>query len=82
MQKEEWISLNEYARRFKMHPVQVKKFISEGKIEYFRTEGGYYKIKVGGDTVSNDLYEKVVRENAELKTTIKNLKNILTLINV
>ncbi len=36
---EEWISLNEYARRYKMHPEKVKQMIVTGKLEYFQTEG-------------------------------------------
>lgn len=36
---EEWISLNEYARRYKMHPEKVKQMIATGKLDYFQTEG-------------------------------------------
>lgn len=78
---QEWISLNEYSRRYKMHPIQVKKLISEGKLDYFLTEGGYYKIKVGG-TENSRREEELLKENAELKATIKNMKSILSQVQV
>lgn len=77
----EWISLNEYSRRYKMHPVQVKKLISEGKLDYFLTEGGYYKIKVGG-IENSKREEELLKENTELKATIKNMKSILSQVQV
>lgn len=79
--KEEWISLNEYSRRYCMHHDQVKKLISEGKVDYFITDGGYYKIKVGGQ--KDDKVEKeLLKENAELRATIKNLQSILNQVNI
>ncbi len=78
---EEWISLNEYSRRYKMNHVQVKKLIAEGKVDFFLTEGGYYKIKVGGQKDSKR-EEALLKENAELKATLKNLQSILNQVNV
>ena len=74
---EEWISLNEYSKRYHMHHDQVKKLIAEGKVDYFLTEGGYYKIKVGGTTDSKR-EEELLKENAELKATIRNMQSILS----
>ena len=79
---EEYISLNEYARRFKMGTKQVKYMCELGQLEYRKTEKGYYKIKVGGNTVSTETYENVVRENAELKAIIKAMQSITSQIKV
>ena len=78
---EEWISLNEFSKRYKMSHDQVKILISEGKVDYFLTEGGYYKIKVGGQQ-SSKREEELIKENSELRATIKNLQSILSQVNV
>ena len=78
---EEWISLNEYSRRYKMNHVQVKKLISEGKVDFFLTEGGYYKIKVGGQK-DTKREEELLQENSELKATIRNMQSILNQVKV
>ena len=80
--EEEYISLNEYARRYKMGTQQVKYMCEQGQLEYRRTEKGYYKIKVGGNTVSNEAYESVIRENAELRAIIKTIQNIINPIKI
>ena len=74
---EEWISLNEYCSRYKMAPEQAKKMISEKQIDYFKTDKGYYKIKVGGDTVSKTIYEEEKKRRIEAENTIDLLKRIL-----
>ncbi len=79
--QEEWISLNEYSRRYKMHPIQVKKLISEGKVDCFLTKCGYYKIKVGGQK-DTKREEELLQENAELKATIRNMQSILSQVQV
>ena len=78
---EEWISLNEYSRRYRMNHDQVKKLINEGKVDYFLTEGGYYKIKVGGQK-DTKREEQLLQENAELKATIRNLQSILSQVSI
>lgn len=79
--QEEWISLNEYSRRYRMNHEQVKKLIAEGKVDYFMTEGGYYKIKVGGQR-DRTREEQLLKENAELRATIKNMQSILSAVQV
>lgn len=79
---EEWISLNEYMRRNKMGYNVVLQMIYNKEIEARKTPGGRYKIKVGGQTVSNEMYEKVVRENSELKTLIRTLQGIANQVTV
>ena len=45
---EEWVSLNEFARRMKIGHSTVLKLIADNEIEYMKT-GTRYKIKVGGN---------------------------------
>ena len=73
---EEWISLNEYTRRYKVSSETAKKLIAEGKIECIKTEGGYYKIKVGGKLESKE-YEEMKKENERLRATLNNISSIL-----
>lgn len=73
----EYISLNEYCRRFRMGKPQVKYMCEQGQLDYRITPSGYYKIKVGGDTVSTGVYENVMRENEKLKTLAKSAISIL-----
>lgn len=75
--EEEWISLNEYCRRFQMGPDKVKQMITQKEVEFFVTEKGYYKIKVGGDTVSRAVFEQEKQRRIEAETTLNLLKNIL-----
>jgi excisionase family DNA binding protein len=70
---EEWISLSEYAKRFKMHVNNVKHLIHTGELKAVRTEGGHYKIRVGGDTVSREMYEKEKEERIRLQTILDNI---------
>lgn len=70
---EEWISLNEYARRFKMNVNNVKHLIHIGELKATRTEGGHFKIKVGGDMVSREMYEKEKEERIRLQTILDNI---------
>lgn len=78
MQKQEWISLNEYSRRYKMNHEQVKKLISENKVEYFRTKGGYYKIReTDKDLVSREEYNKVLERAIEAETKLASIEKII-----
>ena len=72
---EEWISLHEFMRRNKIGQEVAIQMLSSGKYEYQMTEGGRYKIKVGGDTVPRARYEELLQENAELKAIIKSVFN-------
>ena len=49
---EEYISVNEYMRRFKIGHKNVLKLIATNQVEYQITETGRYRIKVGSDTVN------------------------------
>lgn len=44
---EKWISLSEFRRRNNMGYDEAIRLINSGKLEYQRSEGGRYRIKVG-----------------------------------
>lgn len=74
---EEWISLNEYMNRYHTGYKEVKRMMENNEVEYRETEGGHYKIKIGGDTVSREIYEQEREKRIQAETTIQLLKNIL-----
>ena len=43
---EEWISQRQYMKRLKVGHEVVLKMINNGEVEYRKTPGGQYKIKV------------------------------------
>lgn len=80
--KEEYISLNEYCRRYKMGKKQVKYMCETGQLPYTVTENGYYKIRINVDMVPRNIHENIIRENETLKATIRNLQSILGQVRV
>lgn len=74
--EEKWISLNEFMRRNQMGYDEAIRLINSGKIEYQKSEGGRYRIKVGGN-IKDKEKEILIKENAELKAIINSLKAIL-----
>lgn len=74
---EEWISLNEYMRRNKIGYEVALQMISNREVQCQKTKGGRYKIKVGGDTVSKEMYEQEKEKRIRAETTLKLLQNIL-----
>lgn len=77
----EWISLNEYARRYKMGVEAVKHLIHIGELEARQTEGGHYKIKINGDTVSREQYEKEKEKRIQAETKLENILRIIGVTN-
>lgn len=73
---EEWISLNEFMRRYKMGYEAVLKLIYEKKVDAQKV-GSRYKIRVGGDTVSRELYEKTLERAIKAETLLENIKAVL-----
>lgn len=73
---EEWISLNEFMKRYKMGYEAVLKLINERKVDAQKV-GSRYKIRVGGDTVSRELYEKVLERAIKAETKLQNIKAVL-----
>ena len=73
---EEWISLNEFMKRYKMGYEAVLKLIHEGKVDAQKI-GSRYKIRVGGDTVSRELYEKVLERANKAEAIVEAFRAIL-----
>ena len=74
---EEWISLQEFMRRKKIGKEVAFQLLATGKYEYEKTEGGHYKIKIGGDTVSRELYETEKEKRIQAETKLELLKKVL-----
>lgn len=74
---EEWISLNEFMRRNKVGYEVALQMIHNGEIECRKTPGGRYKIRVGGDTVSKEMYEQEKEKRIQAETKLELLKRIL-----
>ena len=53
--EEKWISQNEYMKRFHCGHKDIQRMIENNEVEYRKTAGGHYKIKISGDTVSRDI---------------------------
>ena len=74
---EEWISLTEYMKRFHLGYKEVKKMIDNNELEYKQSEGGRFRIKVGGNTVSRELYESEKEKRIQAETKPELLKKVL-----
>ncbi len=74
---EEWISLTEYMKRFHLGYKEVKKMIDNNELEYKQSEGGRFRIKVGGNTVSRELYETEKEKRIQAETKLELLKKVL-----
>ena len=79
--EQEWISLNEFMRRNHMGYEAALKLINSGKIEYQKI-GGQYKIKVSKNAKVDETMEKLIRENAELKTFVRTTKKFFEQIQI
>lgn len=75
--EEEWISLNEFMRRKKIGYEVAIQMIEDHEVEFKKTAGGRYKIKVGGNAVSRELYEQEKEKRIQAETTLNLLKQIL-----
>lgn len=71
----EWISKNEYMRRNHIGQNTMLKMMHEGKVEYQKI-GTQYKIKVSKNETINKANETLIRENEELKSTIRAMLSI------
>ena len=78
----EWISLNEFMRRNKMGYEAAIRLIKNGKVEYDKKDNGQFKIKVSTSEKIDELTRELIKENAELKATIKNMQSILNAVQV
>lgn len=74
---EEWISLNEFMKRKKIGYKLAIQLIKNKEVDAKQLPGGRYKIKVGGDSVSKDLYEHEKERRIQAETKLEMLKAIL-----
>lgn len=73
-----WVSAEQYSKATGLGVEEVKRQCNLGKLECFRTEGGYYKIKVmKNDGVPREEFNKVVEENIRLKTLIDSVRVVI-----
>lgn len=73
---EKWVSQNEYMKIMGIGFNAVKHLIATGQVET-RCTGSHIKIKVGGDTVSRQLYEEEKAKRIKAETMLENLRNLL-----
>lgn len=74
---EEWISLNEFMKRKKIGYKLAIQLIKNKEVDAKQLPGGRYKIKVGGDSISKDLYEHEKERRIQAETKLEMLKAIL-----
>lgn len=74
---EEYISVNEYMRRFKIGHKNVLNLIATNQVEYQITETGRYRIKVGSNAVNIQMYEKAIQRAVIAETKLEMIKKIL-----
>jgi excisionase family DNA binding protein len=75
--EEQWISLNQYEKRFNLGHNTVLQMIANHEVEYIRT-GTRYKIKVGSkNTVPREMFEKEQAARIKAETTLDLLKKVL-----
>ena len=74
---EEWISLKEFMKRRKVGYEVALQMIENKEVEYKKTDGGRYKIKVGGNSVSREIYEQEKEKRIQAETKLNLLKTIL-----
>lgn len=72
-----YISAEAYSKQTGLGVEEVKRLCRIGRIPCERTKKGYYKIKVYKDNcVLKEEYDRVIKENIELKTLLKNINNL------
>lgn len=74
---EEYITINEYMRRFKIGHKNVLNLIATKQVEYQITESGRYRIKVGANTVSMEMYEKALKRATIAETKLELIRKVI-----
>ena len=74
---EEWISLTEFMQRNKLGYDAAVQLVESGKFEYEKTDGGRYKIKIGGNTVSKEMYDKAIERAIQAETKLNVIMKIV-----
>lgn len=71
------MTISQYAKHTELSRAMVKTLCENNILPAYKTEGGHWRIKVFNNSVSQEEYEKVLQENAFLKSKLKSLKAIL-----
>lgn len=75
--EEQWISLNQFEKRYNLGHNTVLQMIENNEVEYIRT-GTRYKIKVGNkNTVPREVFEEEKAKRIKAETTLDLLKKVL-----
>lgn len=74
---EEYITVNQYMKMYKLGYETVIDMINKKQVEYITTPAGKYRIKVGNNTVSKEVYEKEKERRIKAEAKLDVLKNIL-----
>ena len=77
---EHYVTANEYAKTHNIGVEEVKRLVRTKQLEGFITEGGHYKVLVrNNNSVSREKYEELLKENAQLKTTLNGIKSLIAI---
>lgn len=72
-----YVSPREYSEQTGLGVEEIKRLCRIGRIPCERSDGGYYYIKVyKDDCVDRKEYDRVVKENIELKALVKNIHHL------
>lgn len=80
MDKERWVSLNQFMKLRNIGYETAMDMINNNEVEYHKSDGNKnvrYKIKIGGDTVSREVYEEEKAKRIKAETTLNLLKKVL-----
>lgn len=72
-----YVSAEEYSRQSGIGVEEIKRLCRINQLNHFRTEGGYYKIRVDSDTVPIEKYQETLKEIERLKEKIDILRTII-----
>ena len=68
-----YVSAEEYSKQSGLGVEEVKRLCRLGEIACKRTEKGHYKIPLYDEAIPKEQYERLIQENAQLKTIIKTI---------
>ncbi|MEI3355717.1 MAG: hypothetical protein V8R81_01290 [Clostridia bacterium] len=75
--EEQWISLNAFMKMRRIGYDTAIEMIENKEVESSKTPGGRYKIKIGGNTVSKEMYDQAIERAIQAETKLNVLKSIL-----
>lgn len=69
--EEKWISLSAFMKLRKIGYDTAMEMIENKEVEYRKSAGGRYKIKIGGNMVSQEVYEKEKERRIQAETKLE-----------